>query len=66
MKRVCTLRKVLSFSFKGPLRKVILSFLLYYGFIATQFLSFLNIVAFCRHSVLVVNGISPAGRYDME
>ena len=28
MKRVCTLRKVLSFSFKGPLRKVILSWLL--------------------------------------
>lgn len=33
MKRVCTLRKVLSFCFKGPLRKVILSFL-YHGFLS--------------------------------
>lgn len=52
MKRVCTLRKVLFFCFKGPLRKVILSFL--------------YIVAFYRHSVLIVYGISPAGRYAME
>ena len=48
MKRVCTLRKVLSFSFKGPLRKVII----YRGFY--------------RHSVLIVFGISPAGRYAMK
>ena len=40
MKRVCTLRKVLSFSFKGPLRKVIF----YRSYI----------VAFYRHSVLIV------------
>ncbi len=52
MKRVCTLRKVLRSFFKGPLRKVILSFL--------------NIVAFYRHSVLIVFEISPAGRYAME
>ena len=55
MKRVCTLRKVLRSFFKGPLRKVILSFLyIVWLFIATQFLLFLNVVAFCRHSVLVV------------
>lgn len=42
MKRVCTLRKVLFFSFKGPLRKVILLFLyIVWLFIATQFLLFL-------------------------
>ena len=52
MKRVCTLRKVLRSFFKGPLRKVILSFL--------------YIVAFYRHSVLIVFIISPAGRYAME
>ena len=52
MKRVCTLRKSYFFSFKGPLRKVI-------------FLSFLNIVAFYRHSVLIVFEISPAGRFFM-
>ena len=52
MKRVCTLRKVLRSFFKGPLRKVILSFL--------------YIVAFYRHSVLIVFVISPAGRYAME
>ena len=40
MKRVCTLRKVLRSFFKGPLRKVIF----YRSYI----------VAFCRHSVLVV------------
>ena len=67
MKRVCTLRKVLFFSFKGPLRKVILLFLyIVWLFIATQFLLFLNIVAFYRHSVLIVFTISPAGRYAME
>ena len=49
MKRVCTLRKVLR-----SLSKVLLEKL---------FLSFLNIVAFYRHSVLI---ISPAGRYAME
>ena len=32
----------------------------------TKFLLFLNVVAFCRHSVLVVYGISPARRYAME
>ena len=39
MKRVCTLRKVLSFSFKGPLRKVIFyrSYISWL-FAATQFL----------------------------
>lgn len=58
MKRVCTLRKVLFFSFKGPLSIVWL-------FIATQFLLFLNIVAFYRHSVLIVFTISPAGRFFM-
>ena len=52
MKRVCTLRKVLSFSFKGPLRKVIiyrgfyrhsvLIVLISWLFIATQFLSSLE------------------------
>ena len=43
MKRVCTLRKVLSFSFKGPLRKVIFyrSYISWL-FIATQFLSSLK------------------------
>ena len=41
MKRVCTLRKVLRSFFKGPLRKVILSFLYIVAFIATQFLLFL-------------------------
>ena len=43
MKRVCTLRKVLSFSFKGPLRKVIFyrSYISWL-FIATQFLSSLE------------------------
>ena len=67
MKRVCTLRKVLFFSFKGPLRKVILSFLyIVWLFITTKFLLFLYVVAFCRHSVLVVYGISPARRYAME
>ena len=52
MKRVCTLRKVLSFSFKGPLRKVIF----YRSYI----------MAFYRHIVLIIFIISPAGRYDME
>ncbi len=43
MKRVCTLRKVLRSFFKGPLRKVILSFLyIVWFFIATQFLLFLS------------------------
>lgn len=43
MKRVCTLRKVLRSFFKGPLRKVILSFLyILWLFIATQFLLFLS------------------------
>ena len=66
MKRVCTLRKVLFFSFKGPLRKVILLFLyIVWLFITTKFLLFLYVVAFCRHSVLVVYGISPAGRFFM-
>ena len=43
MKRVCTLRKVLFFSFKGPLRKVIFyrSYISWL-FIATQFLSSLK------------------------
>ena len=55
MKRVCTLRKVLRSFFKGPLRKVILLFLyVMWFFMTTQFLLFLNVVAFCRHSVLVV------------
>ena len=55
MKRVCTLRKVLRSFFKGPLRKAILSFLyIVWLFMTTKFLLFLNIVAFCRHSVLVV------------
>jgi len=36
------------------------------AFITTQFLSFLNIVAFYRHSVLFVFIISPARRYAME
>ena len=55
MKRVCTLRKVLRSFFKGPLRKVILSFLyIVWFFMTTKFLLFLNVVAFCRHSVLVV------------
>ena len=67
MKRVCTLRKVLFFSFKGPLRKVIFyRSLNIVAFITTQFLSFLNIVAFYRHSVLIGFDISPAGRYAME
>ena len=52
MKRVCTLRKVLR-----SLSKVLLEKL---------FLSFLYIVAFYRHSVLIVFIISPAGRYAME
>ena len=52
MKRVCTLRKVLR-----SLSKVLLEKL---------FLSFLNIVAFYRHSVLIVLIISPARRYAME
>ena len=52
MKRVCTLRKVI-FS----VSKVLLE---------SYFLSFLNIVAFYRHSVLIVFIISPAGRYAME
>ena len=55
MKRVCTLRKVLHSFFKGPLRKVILLFLyIVWFFMTTKFLLFLNVVAFCRHSVLVV------------
>ena len=55
MKRVCTLRKVLRSFFKGPLRKVILSFLyIVWFFMTTKFLLFLNVVVFCRHSVLVV------------
>ena len=55
MKRVCTLRKVLRSFFKGPLRKAILSFLyIVWFFMTTKFLLFLNVVAFCRHSVLVV------------
>ena len=55
MKRVCTLREVLRSFFKGPLRKVILLFLyVMWFFMTTQFLLFLNVVAFCRHSVLVV------------
>lgn len=54
MKRVCTLRKVLRSFFKGPLRKVILLFLyIVWFFMTTKFL-FLYVVAFCRHSVLVV------------
>ena len=52
MKRVCTLRKVLR-----SLSKVLLE---------SYFLSFLNIVAFYDHSVLIVFEISPAGRYTME
>lgn len=52
MKRVCTLRKVLRSFFKGPLRKAILSFLYIVWFFMTT--KFLNVVAFCRHSVLVV------------
>ena len=67
MKRVCTLRKVLSFSLKGPLRKVILLFLyIVWFFMTTKFLLFLNVVAFYRHSVLIVFTISPARRYAME
>ena len=42
MKRVCTLRKVLSLGFKGPLRKVIFIVLISWLFIATQFLLFLS------------------------
>ena len=51
MKRVCTLRKVLR-----SLSKVLLEKLFYCSYI----------VAFYRHSVLIVYGISPAGRYAME
>ena len=51
MKRVCTLRKVLSLGFKGPLRKAIF----YRSYI----------VVFYHHSVLIVFGISPAGRFFM-
>ncbi len=51
MKRVCTLRKVYR-----SLSKVLLEKL---------FLSFLYIVAFYRHSVLIVFEISPAGRFFM-
>ena len=51
MKRVYTLRKVLFSVFKGPLRKVI-----FYRF---------YIVAFYRHSVLIVFIISPARRFFM-
>ena len=50
MKRVCTLRKVLRSFFKGPLRKVILLFLyVMWFFMTTQFLLFLNVVAFYDH-----------------
>ena len=51
MKRVCTLRKVYR-----SLSKVLLEKLFYCSYI----------VAFYRHSVLIVYGISPAGRYAME
>ena len=51
MKRVCTLRKVLR-----SLSKVLLEKLFYRSYI----------VAFYRHSVLIVFIISPAGRYAME
>ena len=51
MKRVCTLRKVYR-----SLSKVLLEKL---------FLSFLYIVAFYRHSVLIVFEISPAERFFM-
>ena len=65
MKRVCTLRKVLR-----SLSKVLLEKLFYrsyiVAFMTTKFLLFLYVVAFCRHSVLVVYGISPARRYAME
>ena len=53
MKRVCTLRKVLRSFFKGPLRKVILSFLyIVWLFMTTKF--------------LLIFVLSPAGRYAME
>ena len=51
MKRVCTLRKVLR-----SLSKVLLEKLFYRSYI----------VAFYRHSVLIVFIISPAGRYAIE
>ena len=51
MKRVCTLRKVLR-----SLSKVLLEKLFYRSYI----------VAFYRHSVLIVFIISPARRYAME
>ena len=51
MKRVCTLRKVLR-----SLSKVLLEKLFYRSYI----------VAFYRHSVLIVFVISPARRYAME
>ena len=66
MKRVCTLRKVLRSLSKVLLEKLFYRSYISWLFIATQFLLFLYVVAFCRHSVLVVYGISPAGRYAME
>ena len=54
MKRVCTLRKVYRFLSKVLLEKLFFIVLISWLFIATQFLLFLNVVAFCRHSVLVV------------
>ena len=66
MKRVCTLRKVLRSLSKVLLEKLFYrSYIIVWLFIATQFLLFLYVVAFCRHSVLVVYGISPARRFFM-
>lgn len=66
MKRACTLRKVLRSLSKVLLEKLFYRSYISWLFIATQFLLFLYVVAFCRHSVLVVYGISPARRYAME
>lgn len=52
MKRVCTLRKVYRSLSKVLLEKLFFIVLKYRGFY--------------RHSVLIVYGISPAGRYAME
>ena len=55
MKRVCTLRKVLHSLSKVLLEKLFFIVLIYrVAFMTTKFLLFLNVVAFCRHSVLVV------------
>lgn len=65
MKRVCTLRKVYRSLSKVLLEKLFYRSYISWLFIATQFLLFLNIVAFYRHSVLIVFTISPARRFFM-